>query len=89
MSNINVGIKRLDFTEKRGKMAVYLTDGREVIVPVSIFKDISAMPIKERNKWYILDDQYFTFENMGRVYSITDIIGHSDGERTNRNDNLN
>lgn len=89
MSNINVGIKRLDFTEKRGKMAVYLTDGREVIVPVSIFKDISAMPIKERNKWYILDDQYFTFENMGRVYSITDIIGHCDGERTNRNDNLN
>ena len=47
MPNINVGIKRLDFTEKRGKMAVYLTDGREVIVPVSMFKDISAMPIKE------------------------------------------
>ena len=77
MPNINVGIKRLDFTEKRGKMAVYLTDGHEVIVPFSMFKDISAMPIKERNKWYILDDQYFTFENMGRVYSITDILNYN------------
>lgn len=77
MSNIKVGIKKLDFTEKRGKMAIYLTDGREVIVPVSMFKDISAMPLKERNKWYILDDQYFTFENMGRVYSVTDVLDYN------------
>lgn len=77
MANINVGIKRLDFTEKRGKMAVYLTDGREVIVPVSMFRDIYAMPVKERNKWYILDDQYFTFENMGRVYSVTDVLKYN------------
>lgn len=77
MLNIKVGIKKLDFNEKRGKMAVYLTDGREVIVPVSMFKDISAMPLKERNKWYILDDQYFTFENMGRVYSVTDVLDYN------------
>lgn len=77
MLNIKVGIKKLDFTEKRGKMAVYLTDGREVIVPVSMFKDISAMPLKERNKWYILDDQYFTFESMGRVYSVTDVLDYN------------
>ena len=77
MANINVGIKRLDFTEKRGKMAVYLTYGREVIVPVSMFRDIYAMPVKERNKWYILDDQYFTFENMGRVYSVTDVLNYN------------
>ena len=77
MLNIKVGIKKLDFTEKRGKMAVYLTDGREVIVPVSMFKDISAMPLKERNKWYILDDQYFTFENMSRVYSVKDVLNYN------------
>ena len=82
MLNIKVGIKKLDFTEKRGKMAVYLTDGREVIVPVSMFKDISAMPLKERNKWYILDDQYFTFENMvgsGQMNSIKTIMGLIEG----------
>lgn len=77
MPNVNVGIKKLDFTEKRGMMAVYLTDGREVIVPVSMFKDISSMPVKERKKWFVLDDQYFTFENMSRVYSVTDVLNYN------------
>lgn len=33
-------IKKLDFGVKRGAMAVFLTDGREVIVPISMFPDI-------------------------------------------------
>jgi len=70
----NLGIDKLSFTEKKGKMAVYLTDGREVLIPVSRFKDIRYMPIKERNRWFILDDQYFTFENMSRVYSLRDVL---------------
>ena len=39
MKDVNVGIKKLDFTGHRGKMAVYLTDGREIIVPLSFFPD--------------------------------------------------
>lgn len=70
----NLGIDKLSFTEKKGMMAVYLTDGREVLVPVSRFKDIRYMPYKEREKWCILDDQFFTFENMSRVYSIRDVL---------------
>ena len=58
----NVGIKKLSFKEKKAMMAVYLTDGREVLVPVSNFKDIRYLPIKERENWFILDDQFFTFE---------------------------
>ena len=77
MANIHIGIKKLGFTEKKGMMAVYLTDGREVLVPVSKFKDISSMPIRERQKWYILDDQYFTFENMSRVYAVTDVLNYN------------
>ena len=77
MSNVHVGIKRLNFTERRGKMAVYLTDGREVLVPVTAFRDIHSMPVKERNKWFVLDDQYFTFENMGKVYSVTDVLDYN------------
>ena len=42
MPNINVGIKRPDFTEKRGKMAVYLTDGHEVIVPFSMSEEFTS-----------------------------------------------
>lgn len=59
MSDINVGIKRLNFTGFRGKMAAFLTDGREIIVPLSFFPDIKQLSVKEREKWIILDDQFF------------------------------
>jgi hypothetical protein len=74
VKGVNVGIKDIDFTSHRGKMAVRLTDGREIIIPVSFFPDIKQMSVKERNKWMVLDDQYFTFENMTRVYSIFDLF---------------
>jgi len=77
MPNIHVGIKKLSFTEKKSMMAVYLTDGREVLVPVSKFKDIRYLPMKEREKWFILDDQYFTFENLSRIYSVTDVLDYN------------
>ena len=73
-SNIKVGIKDMNFTSHRGKFTARLTDGREIVVPVSLFPDIKKMPVKERNHWMILDDQYFTFENMTRVYSILDLV---------------
>ena len=74
MKDVNLGIKDLNFTAHRGKMLARLTDGREVLIPVSFFPDIKQMPVKERQKWMVLDDQYFTFENMTRVYSILDLL---------------
>ncbi|MBR1409793.1 MAG: hypothetical protein IJ580_01660 [Prevotella sp.] len=74
IEGVTVGIKDLDFRFRRGKMLVRLTDGREVIIPVSFFPDIKQMPLKEREKWMVLDDQFFTFENMTRVYSILDLL---------------
>ncbi len=74
IKGVTLGIKDLNFTAYRGKMLARLTDGREVIVPVSFFPDIQHMPVKERNKWMVLDDQYFTFENMTRVYSVLDLL---------------
>jgi len=41
---------------------------------VSFFPDIKQMSVKEREKWMVLDDQYFTFENMTRVYSVLDLL---------------
>jgi hypothetical protein len=64
----------MDFTARRGMFVVRLTDGREIAVPVSMFPDIKQMSLKERNEWMILDDQYFTFEHMSRVYSILDLL---------------
>ena len=72
--NVKLGIKDLNFTALRGKFIARLTDGREIIIPVSMFPDISRMPVKERNKCMILDDQYFTFEHMSKVYSILDLL---------------
>ena len=72
--NVNIGIKDMDFTTRRGMFIVRLTDGREIVVPVSMFPDIKQMSLKERNEWMILDDQYFTFEHMSRVYSILDLL---------------
>lgn len=69
-----LGIKKLDFKVKRGAMAAYLTDGREVIVPISLFPDIKQLSMKEREDWMIMDDQYFSFENLSKIYSVKDIL---------------
>lgn len=74
IKNVDLGIKDLNFTAIRGKFIARLTDGREIIIPVSMFPDIRKMSVKERDKWMILDDQYFTFEHMSRVYSVLDLL---------------
>ncbi len=73
-TNISTGIKKLDFSKIKGKLLAYLTDGREVAVPVSWFPDIKKMPVSQREQWMILDDQYFTFSNMSKIYSVSDLL---------------
>lgn len=72
--NTNLGIKKLDFGVKRGAMAVFLTDGREVIVPVSMFPDIKRLTRAQREDYMIMDDQYFSFEALCKIYSVKDIL---------------
>jgi hypothetical protein len=70
----DLGIKKLDFGVKRGTMAVYLTDGREVIVPISMFPDIKRLSRAEREDYMIMDKQYFSFEALSKIYSVKDIL---------------
>lgn len=70
----NLGIKKLDFNVKRGAMAAFLTDGREIIVPISMFPEIKSLSRKQREEWMIMDDQYFSFEAISRIYSIKDLL---------------
>ena len=70
----DLGIKKLDFGVKRGTMAVYLTDGREVIVPVSMFPDIKRLTMAQREDYMIMDNQYFSFEALSKIYSIKDVL---------------
>ena len=74
MKDVHLGIRKLAFGEKRGMMSVYLTDGREVLVPVSAFPDIKRLPSKQREDWMVLDDQYFTFDAMSKIYSVKDVM---------------
>ncbi len=74
MANVNLGIKDLDFSSKNGKIIAQLSDGRVVIVPVSFFPDIKNLSVKEREQWMVLDDQYFTFEHLTKIYSILDLM---------------
>ena len=68
-----LGIKKLDFT-KRGIMVVYLTDGRVVYVPLSLFPDIKHLTRAQREDYMIMDDQYFSFEAMSKIYSVKDVL---------------
>ena len=70
----DLGIKDLDFKSLRGKFIAKLTDGREIVVPVSFFPDIKNLSVKDREDWMILDDQYFTFHNLTRIYAVTDLM---------------
>ncbi len=70
----NLGIKKLDFNVKRGAMAAFLTDGREVIVPVSMFPEIKSLSKKQREDYMIMDDQYFSFDALSKIYSVKDIL---------------
>ena len=70
----NLGIKKLDFGLKRGMMAVYLTDGRVVMVPVSMFPEIKKLSTPQRENYMIMDDQYFSFDAMSKIYSIKDVL---------------
>ncbi len=74
LKDTNLGIKRLDFNVKRGAMAVFLTDGREVIVPVSMFPDIKRLKKSQREDYMIMDDQFFSFEGLSKIYSIKDVL---------------
>ena len=72
--NVELGIKDLNFTARRGMFTARLTDGREITIPVSMFPDIKQLSVKQRNEWMILDDQYFTFEHLSRIYSVLDLL---------------
>ena len=74
LKDTDLGIRKLAFGEKRGKMAVYLSDGREVLVPISLFPEIKRLNSAQREDWMVLDDQFFTFDAISKIYSIKDVL---------------
>ena len=54
------------------------TDSSATVVPIrryyQFFPDIRKLSLSERNDWMILDDQFFTFNKLTKVYSIEDLM---------------
>ena len=71
-----LGIKKIDFSVKRGCMAFYLTDGRIVVVPVSLFPEVKRLTKAQREDYMIMDDQYFSFDAISRIYSVKDVLSY-------------
>ncbi|MBQ9185004.1 MAG: hypothetical protein IJ151_03950 [Bacteroidales bacterium] len=57
-------------------MAFYLTDGRIVVVPVSMFPDVKRLTKAQREDYMIMDDQYFSFDAISRIYSVKDVLSY-------------
>lgn len=73
----NLGIKKLGFGEKRGVMTVYLSDGREVLVPVRLFPEIKKLRKSQREDYMIMDGQFFSFEAISKIFSIKDVLSYN------------
>ncbi|MFH1319380.1 MAG: DUF2442 domain-containing protein [Bacteroidota bacterium] len=68
-------IKNLKF-EKKGKITIYLNDGRVIIVPLSFFPPIKKLSPTQRKKWQILDGVGFTFEDTDELFHLSQVLGH-------------
>lgn len=55
-------------------MLVCLNDGRQVLVTLSLFPDIKELSVKDRSDWIILDEQFFTFSRLSKVFSIEEVM---------------
>jgi len=67
-------IKKLGF-EQRGRMSIYLQDGRIITVPVSSFPSIKKLKEYDRKQYQIIDDELFTFDKTNEIFHIEQILG--------------
>jgi len=67
-------IKKITF-EQRGKMFIYLFDGRTVIVPVSAFPSIKKLKEADRKHYSIIDNSLFTFDKSNEVFHLEQVLG--------------
>ena len=74
LRDIQPRIKNLKF-EHKGKIDIYLEDGRIIIVPLSYFPAIKKLSTYQRKKWQILDHIGFTFDDTDELFHLYEIIG--------------
>lgn len=67
-------IKKISFPV-RGKLSISLADGREVSVPLIYFPSIKKLTAQQREKWYVLDGEMFSFDECNEIFHVEQILG--------------
>ncbi|MEO8148722.1 MAG: DUF2442 domain-containing protein [Bacteroidia bacterium] len=67
-------IKKVKF-DLKGKISVYLKDGRIIISPIHNYPSLKKLSIDERKKFTIVNDQMLLFKNCNEIYHIQDFLG--------------
>ena len=71
---ISPAIDKIKFKHK-GKMSIYLEDGRIIIVPLTLFPSIKKLNEVQRRKYHIADGQIILFKDCNEVFHIEQFLG--------------
>lgn len=71
---ISPTIKKVRF-EHRGKISVYLEDGRIIIAPLKLFPSIAKLSPAQRKHYTIADGVVVIFDDADEVYHIEQFLG--------------
>lgn len=74
INKINPVIKKISFPIK-DKMKFDLLDKREITITLSYFPKIKSLTPVQRSKWYLFDDQMFSFDDCDEVFHIEQVLG--------------
>ena len=77
---ITPSIKKISF-EQKGKIFLYLEDGRIIISPLKYFPGIQHLDSKQRKIYTIMDDQMIMFKDSDSIYHLQDFIGKEQNYR--------
>lgn len=67
-------IKKISFPMK-GKMNITFADGREITIPLHYFPSIKKLTQTQREKWYVLDGEMFSFEDCYEIFHVEQVLG--------------
>lgn len=56
-------------------ITICLDDERSFSVLVRYFSAIETLPIEERQRWILLDEQVFSFEDCDEMFHLQQILG--------------
>ena len=66
-------IKKVRFP--KGKIILYMVDGRIIIIPANKFKEIERLTVSQKRKHKTLAGMGLMFEDLDTIFHVSDFIG--------------